>query len=338
MSRAAVGYLARAAEGPSPIRAFLDSYNRFSSGYPHKLYIIAKVKTSTDQLSWLVDLLRSVPHQLIPYDDDIGRDIAAYLSSSKQMDGDLLCLFNTFSLINGSDWLAKLVAAYGNPNVGLVGTSGSYESLWTDSIILNRLDVLMNEAAFDRELITNWAPLHKSAGKLLRRRYKRFLRFFQDRYYKLPSVKERLAKFPPPYKEGNPLEKLFPPFPNPHVRSNGFLCSKSYFLSFPDPEPPTSKMGGLMFESGYGGLSHKARMEGKRLLVVDRRGQTYDIEDWVQSATFRFATAENLLVTDNSTAHFYALAQPTRDIFGQLTYGGHLLGVELDPNFTKIAI
>lgn len=335
MSHAAVGYLARGAEGPGPIKAFLDSYNRFASGYPHKLYIIAKVGTDTDDLSWLVDLLGSVPHELILFHDDVGRDIAAYLWSSKQMDGDLLCFFNTFSVINGPDWLAKLVSAYNKPNVGLVGTTGSYESLLTDNIILSRLDVLIKEAAFDRELVSNWAPLHKAPAKLLRRRHKRFFRLFQDRYYRLPSVNERLSKFPPAYSERNPLEESFPAFPNPHLRSNGFLCSKSYFLSLPYPEAPNDKMEGFKFESGYGGLSHKARTEGKRLLVVDRAGQNYDVEDWPHSATFRSATAENLLVSDNTTSHFYALPQPARDIFVQLAYGGHLLGVELDPNLLK---
>ena len=58
-------------------------------------------------------------------------DIGAYLDAAKQMDAQRICLLNTNSEIISDDWLAKLWNNLDLGNVGIVGATGSFESLKT---------------------------------------------------------------------------------------------------------------------------------------------------------------------------------------------------------------
>ena len=63
------------------------------------------------------------------YTDDLTFDIGAYLDAAKQMSADQICFLNTNSELSAHHWLAKLSNAYCGAHVGLVGATGSFESL-----------------------------------------------------------------------------------------------------------------------------------------------------------------------------------------------------------------
>lgn len=101
----------------------------------------------------------------------------------------------------------------------------------------------------------------------------------------------------------------WPRFPNPAIRTNAFVVPRT-LLNSAKPASGT-KRSAYRFESGRGGLSHRFRMQGGRLLVIGRDGRAYAETEWPKSKTFRSRDQENLLVSDNRTRE-YANASPER--------------------------
>lgn len=126
----AVGYLARGADAGwrSSCERFLRSYRQCRSGAEHSLYVIFKGFHDASSLDDARNLFSSVHHKPVFLDDE-SFDIGAYIEWANQVDADLICVLNTLSEILAEDWLRKLVVNLALPNIGLVGATGSYESL-----------------------------------------------------------------------------------------------------------------------------------------------------------------------------------------------------------------
>ena len=126
----ALAYLARGAdEGHvEKFRNFVRSYKAFRTGIQHKLFIIFKGFVDSQHLSEGMEVFS--PLEFTPvHTDDLSFDIGAYLASAKQIDADRVCFLNTSSEIVSHNWLAKLSNNLDVKNVGLVGATGSFESL-----------------------------------------------------------------------------------------------------------------------------------------------------------------------------------------------------------------
>lgn len=126
----AVAYLARGADKNwlSSFERFLDSYKFKHSGIEHTLYVIFKGFLHDADLEKARALFSSVPHKPI-FLGDKSLDIGAYIEWANMIEEDLICVFNTASEILAPDWLFKLYINLAMPNVGLVGATGSFESL-----------------------------------------------------------------------------------------------------------------------------------------------------------------------------------------------------------------
>lgn len=103
-----------------------------------------------------------------------------------------------------------------------------------------------------------------------------------------------------------PLRRLRPghePFPNPHLRTNGFALDRQLLLSLDWPTGLT-KLEAVELEAGRRSLSRQVRERGLATLVVGRNGEAYPPERWRQSGTFRSGDQANLLLADNRTRHY----------------------------------
>jgi hypothetical protein len=101
----------------------------------------------------------------------------------------------------------------------------------------------------------------------------------------------------------------FPPFPNPHLRSNGFMLERELMLDLDWPAP-RSKAAAWALESGSKSISRQVWDRGLEVLVVGRDGVPYPPARWRESATFRGGDQSNLLIADNRTRQ-YQEADPT---------------------------
>ena len=126
----AVAYLARGADKdwyPS-FERFVSSYKLNYSGINHILYVIFKGFEQDADLEKAELLFSTVPHKSI-FLNDHSLDIGAYIEWANLIEEDYICVFNTASEILSPDWLYKFYINLVKPNVGLVGATGSYESL-----------------------------------------------------------------------------------------------------------------------------------------------------------------------------------------------------------------
>jgi hypothetical protein len=112
----------------------------------------------------------------------------------------------------------------------------------------------------------------------------------------------------------------FPPFPNPHLRTNAFMASRDV-LRRVKRGPLRLKLSAYKFESGKDSLTNQVRAMGLRVLVVGQDGEGYDPENWHLSNTFWQSREENLLVADNQTELYMSADPVTRAELAQYAWG-----------------
>jgi len=104
------------------------------------------------------------------------------------------------------------------------------------------------------------------------------------------------------------------PFPNPHVRSNGFFVERVFFVDY--FLPPVTKAECYEMEHGARGMSRIFDP-----LLVDRHGTVYSERDWTYSKTFRLDDQENLLLSDNHSRRYDQADEAERAQLRRLAWG-----------------
>ena len=93
-------------------------------------------------------------------------------------------------------------------------------------------------------------------------------------------------------------------FPNPHIRTTGFLARAQDYLEACKGHDLTTKGGCHAFESGPQSLTHWFKTNNRPVAVVTKGGESYPTDKWPQSRTFRLAHQENLLIGDNRSRKY----------------------------------
>jgi hypothetical protein len=93
---------------------------------------------------------------------------------------------------------------------------------------------------------------------------------------------------------------FFGPYPNPHIRTTGFMIRRDVMLEI-WPSCFLSKYSCYIFESGKNGLTRRIEKLGLLPLVVGRNGQTYTMRELDYANVFRQGMQENLIISDNKT-------------------------------------
>lgn len=92
----------------------------------------------------------------------------------------------------------------------------------------------------------------------------------------------------------------FNKFPNPHIRTNGFVISRSVLRSIKFPLL-IRKYDAYKFESGKLSLTNQVKLLGLKCVTVGKDGRIYSEIEWPQSKIFWSSNQENLLIKDNQT-------------------------------------
>lgn len=295
MPSVGVVHLVRAANGIEPLVRFLASYRENPGGIAHEFIILLKGFTGRREqprqgvLREYDQVLAPLPHRRL-FVADVGFDIGAYFQAAAALDCEHLCFLNSYSVIRDAQWLGKMHRYCGQGGVGIIGATGSYQSIYSDS--LSPPDAEAEALGLPLQGRTaNWPPWLRRIARGLKHRVLRV-------YFR----------------------RIFPPFPNYHVRTNGFLVSRRLLLAI---EAPTIrwKMDGYRFESGTRSLTRQILALGLRPVVVGRDGRAYEKEDWPASNTFWQEDQANLLLADNQT-EAYAKGDPaTRWRYARYAWG-----------------
>ncbi len=113
---------------------FLESYRQSRNATKHDLLIIFKGFNDRAET-------REYRERLKPFDykdffvSDLGYDLRAYALAARHFDYSHLCFLNSFSVLLADGWLDKMSALAMRPEVGLVGATGSYESMHSNLLL-----------------------------------------------------------------------------------------------------------------------------------------------------------------------------------------------------------
>ncbi len=113
---------------------------------------------------------------------------------------------------------------------------------------------------------------------------------------------------------------LFKPFPNPHVRTTGFMVRRKEFIEM-NFKFVANKFTAYQFENGRKSMTNFYLKEGLKVLVMDKNGKTYEPHDWYKSSTFWINDQENLLVSDNQTTIYENANDKERKLMTKLAWG-----------------
>lgn len=327
ISDLAVVYLARYAEGTTPVMNFIVSFERHSPGIAHDLVVIKKGfpsrKTALDQC-----LARAFPHSVSLSDD--GFDIAAYAEAAAQLPHRRVVFLNTFSEITTDGWLRKLDSAFADKEVGIAGATGSYESP-----LSSMKHVQKGWWLFQNKGIPNSAGTLRLLQAIRRRLPKRLatklmslaISYFSARSSRAcdQTLDDRFETYwANQIAPGGTLERLkdMKLFPNPHIRTNAFMIERKLFLDVL-PDSIETKNDSYFFESGPDGLTQQILRRGMKAVVVGANGRVYAMEEWGHSGTFRLGDQHNLLVKDNQSRAFQNMSAAERRAFTTMTWGDH---------------
>ncbi len=261
MKSICVVHLVRAKNGIEPLQRFLESYGRNPGGVEHDLLFILKGFRNKELPTPYRDLLAQYSHQSL-FVADNGFDVIPYMITASTYEHRYFCFLNSFSTLLDEDWLKKMYAHVTREGVGIVGSTGSYQSMYTDMI-----NILESVRA---------TPF-----------YRRIRASF--------TIPMRIKKF----------KADFHPFPNYHIRTNGFMIARSVMRKI-KVNLVRTKMDAYRFESGKNSLTHQIFDMNLRALVIGRNGRAYEKDEWCRSFTFWNGDQGNLLVADNQTNAYMA--------------------------------
>jgi hypothetical protein len=114
--------------------------------------------------------------------------------------------------------------------------------------------------------------------------------------------------------------RQFPPFPNAHLRTNGFMIDRSLLLELDWPALD-SKVAAWAFESGRDSLARQVWARELQVLVVGADDVAYPRERWRESETFRSGEQRNLLVADNRTRQYEEADAELRGRLREMAWG-----------------
>jgi hypothetical protein len=127
MPEVCVVHLVWAPLGTAPLRRFVASYRARSAGLDHRLVMLFKGFADREDTSDHVEVLDGVEYESILYSRPTF-DLPAYSAAAHALDASQLCFLNSESVLLADGWLAALAEQLADPDVGVVGATGSYES------------------------------------------------------------------------------------------------------------------------------------------------------------------------------------------------------------------
>jgi hypothetical protein len=321
-------YLARLVEGIDSLTRFVDSYVRHPAGCAHRLMVIYKGRPSPGVRERADEYFRALSAEFCEVQDEMF-DIGAYLQAASLAETPFVCFVNTHTEVIADNWLKQLENAIKDPATGLAGCHGSLESLRTSNELISKvvwLAVTQPEGLTERALqqfrfaLSIHAPqcylddTRKGIANFRRMRgLIRNSRNIEDRWR---TFWEELQMPGKPYH----FLRDFPPFPNPHLRTNGFVVRRSELLEMFPTLPPT-KEAAYGFESGERSLMRRLAERGRRSVVVCKDGKTWDQDSFALSGTFRTIGSSRSLISDNQTRRFDEMSAAEQAVHVRMTWG-----------------
>ena len=140
-----------------------------------------------------------------------------------------------------------------------------------------------------------------------------FFKFYYNQYTKFQQIKwglQHLLKV-----------KLFP---NPHIRTTGFLILAKDLLSIKyDRNKLIKKIECNYFEGGRHGMSQQLISRRFNLFIANSDNNIFSIKDWKKSKTYCLENQEKLIFIDNRTNEYHNASPELKKKMNKLCWGSN---------------
>jgi len=265
--------------GIDVFKEFIESYKQYHGGYEHNLVLLFNGVKAVEELVQYREFAQMKNVVYKSFHQKKGWDLEVYRWVASQIESKYVLFLNSYSRFLNDNWLAHFMNAAAHPNVGIVGATGTYHSIYS----MIRYETRKNNQS-------------RISFKDKFRRYKLIIKnIFLYRFW-------------------------FAPFPNPHIRTNGFLIERELFLNLTFISIK-KKYDAYRMESGRNGFTQQIIKKGLKPLVVDKNGEIYEIEKWKKSCTFWIGSQVNLLISDNQTRKYLEADHQQKKFFTFMAWG-----------------
>ena len=131
--KTAVVFLMWLPYGIEYLERFANSYLSYAAGYKHKLVILFNGTALVNNYQPFLQLARERFTDFEIMELDKGQDIDAYFFAASKLSEEYILFLNTFSEFRNANWLRFYHDNFQN-DVGVVGATGSYQSLLTTTL------------------------------------------------------------------------------------------------------------------------------------------------------------------------------------------------------------
>lgn len=112
-------------------KGFVESYQRYGSGTEHELVFLFNGVDNEDQLASYHELAAFYRLTYKSFNLQKGWDLEAYRWVASKVETDYILFLNSYCRFTSENWLLYFIRAASLPGVGIVGATGSYQSIFT---------------------------------------------------------------------------------------------------------------------------------------------------------------------------------------------------------------
>ena len=116
-------------------------------------------------------------------------------------------------------------------------------------------------------------------------------------------------------------KKFFYPFPNPHIRTTGFLIKGSDYFKFMNNKSIKSKIDAWKIESGKNSLTNYFKKLNYKIYVINSDGAKFSEKNWKESKTYNYLSQNKCIISDKHTRKYHDLENLQKFIYQSNTWG-----------------
>ena len=129
MSSVCVVHLVWKPLGVESLNNFISSYKQNRGELDHQLLIVFNGFKNDSELDSYLGLLEGLSYSPLILSRSV-QDIPAYYAAARGVSSEFICFLNSYSVLLDEAWLRKLYTHIVRDDVGIVGATGSYQSLY----------------------------------------------------------------------------------------------------------------------------------------------------------------------------------------------------------------
>jgi hypothetical protein len=132
-----------------------------------------------------------------------------------------------------------------------------------------------------------------------------------NKFYKVISFLFKIKRY----------KKKFYSFPNPHIRTTGFLIKSNDFLMFMKNNIVITKEDAWSLESGKNSLTNFFKNKNYNIFVVNSDGEKFSETEWPFSETYNYLDQSKSIISDKHTRKYVLLDKVEKKICQFKTWG-----------------